>query len=136
MIRPLFPLVMLTAFGLAACSPQPAEQGVAESAGGTSSEAPSVEAANAIAALLGEWPGVEGTYLIITPTPDGYAVEIADLDGPRTFQGRADGDAIVIERDGLPLRIRKGTGEQTGMKWLADSQDCVVVDANEGYCRD
>jgi hypothetical protein len=51
-------------------------------------------------AWLGDWKGVEGTFLRLE-------------------------------------RTRTGTdGDGTGMKWLADREDCLVVTAgSEGFCR-
>ena len=99
----------------------------------TAGSMPAVQAASS---LLGQWNGPEGTYLLIGGASGNYAVTIRNLDGPRTFQGRADGDAIRFERDGKSLTIRPGNGAATGMKWLADKKHCVIVDAGEGYCRD
>ncbi len=86
--------------------------------------------------MAGKWTGPEGTSLNITPAGDGYDIVITNLDGPRTFHGRARGDGIAFDRDGKTLVIRRGSGADTGMKWLADKKTCLVVDANEGYCRD
>lgn len=89
------------------------------------------------AAWTGKWTGVEGTYLSLIPQEDGvYKVEIADLDGPREFTGTAKESGIEFTRNGETHVIRAGTGEETGMKWLADKQNCLVVSAHEGYCRD
>lgn len=60
---------------------------------------------------------------------------IASLDGPTIFTGTLQGDGIHITRDG-GLVIHKGDGEATGMKWLADTHDCFVIAANEGFCKD
>ncbi len=85
---------------------------------------------------VGKWTGVEGTALIITQADTGYTVVIRNLDGPRSFAGNLEADGIHIVRDKLPLVIHKGNGADTGMKWLADKHDCLVVMADEGYCRD
>ena len=43
---------------------------------------------------------------------------------------------IHFERDGKDLTIRPGTGAETGFKWLADKENCLIVVAGqEGYCR-
>ena len=85
----------------------------------------------------GNWTGVEGTYLFLTPQENGtYKIEIADLDGPREFSGQARADGIEFTRNGEAHLIRSGTGEETGMKWLAEKKNCLVVKANEGYCRE
>lgn len=85
---------------------------------------------------LGRWKGVEGTYLEITKTDDRYAIEIKDLDRTNEYQGLAFSDGIAFTRDGKTETIHAGSGEQTGMKWLANKKNCVVIRYGEGYCRD
>lgn len=85
---------------------------------------------------LGRWNGPEGTYLDIAAAPDGsYALEIANLDGPRPLTARAVGDHLEFERDGQAQTLSFTDGPGTGMKWLQDKTDCVVVVVGEGYCR-
>jgi len=84
----------------------------------------------------GEWRGPEGTSLRIDKQEVGYALRITNLDGPREFHGIAADEVIEFERDGAKETIHAGDGAATGMKWLADKQDCLVVRAGEGYCRD
>lgn len=86
-------------------------------------------------AWVGRWQGPEGTYLDITGGPGAYRVTISNLDGPRTFDARAGSDTLVILRDGTTETLRPGNGADTGMKWLADKQDCLIVKPGEGYCR-
>jgi hypothetical protein len=87
-------------------------------------------------AWLGEWKGVEGTSLRLARKGAGYAVTIANLDGPRTFDAAAAGDAVTFTRDGKTEQIRATDGAGTGMKWLADRKDCLVVTVgSEGFCR-
>jgi len=89
--------------------------------------------------LTGRWPGVEGTYLNITKkagTDDKYTIEIANLDGPKTFEGTAKGDTIEFTRNGKSETIKAATGEETGMKYLLEEKNCVVVTkGSEGFCR-
>lgn len=85
---------------------------------------------------LGRWNGPEGTYLEIAGTPDDYRLTIANLDGPRRFVGRAQGERIVFVRDGVVETITATDGDATGMKWLMDKHDCLTVRSGEGYCRD
>lgn len=88
-------------------------------------------------AFLGKWQGPEGTFLEITKADEGYTVTVQNLDGPRTFPATANSAGIItFDRDGKTEAITKGTGAETGMKWLADKTDCVVVKKGEGYCRD
>ncbi|HMM66998.1 MAG TPA: hypothetical protein PKC03_08665 [Dokdonella sp.] len=85
---------------------------------------------------IGRWNGPEGTYLSITRQGEGYLLEIADLDGPRTFAATRAGDHLVFERDGKRESLKATDGRQTGMKWLQDSADCLTIRIGEGYCRD
>lgn len=86
---------------------------------------------------VGKWNGPEGTYLILDLNTEmnGFNVTIANLDGPRTFLGDATNKGIAFERDGVREIIVRGNGEQTGMKWLTDKEECLVIKAGEGYCR-
>jgi len=87
-------------------------------------------------AWLGEWKGVEGTFLRLERKGASYAVTIANLDGPRTFDATAAADAVTFVRDGKTETIRATDGAGTGMKWLAEKTDCLVVTAgSEGFCR-
>ena len=133
---------------LGACSPAPSADSVAASQASetaamsiTAAEAASQAVAEAMTSVdatgyVGKWTGPEGTALTITPVGSQYEVIITNLDGPRTFTGSLEGDGIHITRDATPLVIHKGDGQATGMKWLADKKDCLVVAANEGFCKD
>ena len=88
------------------------------------------------APLLGRWNGPDGTFLLVEGEGGKYVVTIQNLDGPRTFDGKAAGDAISFLRDGKTMTIRPSNGAGTGMKWLAKRKDCVVIEPGEGYCRD
>lgn len=85
---------------------------------------------------LGKWIGPEGTYLQIAGANGRYEITIRNLDGPRTFQGRAVGLQVEFERDGAREVIRATNGAETGMKWLSEKTNCLTVRAGEGYCRD
>jgi len=84
---------------------------------------------------LGQWSGPEGTFLRLTGGSGKYEIVIQNLDGPRNFQGRTDGDRIHFERDGVKESIRATNGADTGMKWLADKTNCLTIKTGEGYCR-
>lgn len=86
--------------------------------------------------FVGRWNGPEGTYAEITALGRGYEVSLQNLDGVRAFKGQVEGNGIRIERDGESLLIVHGNGSDTGMKWLLDKENCIVVKAHEGYCRD
>jgi len=136
-------LALTALLGTAACSQAtPGDEGhdegrPATEAVQTSADAVPVPASVQAAAFSGHWGGVEGTYMTVTPLgTGGFEVVIADLDGPKTYAGDLQADGLHIERDGATLIIRPGDGEATGMKWLGDKTDCLIVAANEGYCRD
>jgi hypothetical protein len=117
------PLLLVLA---AACAPP-----------GRTPPAPTVTTARPRAdAWLGDWKGVEGTFLRLERKGAAYAVTIANLDGPRTFDATAAGDHVTFVRDGKTDTIRATDGAGTGMKWLADRKDCLVVTfGSEGFCR-
>lgn len=85
---------------------------------------------------LGQWNGPEGTFLRLEGGSGRYDITIQDLDGPRSFTGRAVGERIEFERSGQLDTLRATDGQSTGMKWLADKKDCLTVRPGEGYCRD
>jgi hypothetical protein len=85
---------------------------------------------------LGTWNGPEGTFLRLDGGKGTYEITIQNLDGPRSFQGRALGGRIQFERDGIKEAIRATNGAETGMKWLAHKSNCLTVRPGEGYCRD
>lgn len=85
---------------------------------------------------LGKWTGPEGTYLEIAGAAPDYKVTIHDLDAARTFDGVAEKAGIAFVRDDVRETITAGNGEDTGMKWLMDKKNCLVVKSGEGYCRD
>lgn len=86
--------------------------------------------------FVGRWNGPEGTYAEITALGRGYEVSLQNLDGMRSFKGSVEGEGIRINRDGESLLVVHGSGIDTGMKWLMDKRDCIVVKTGEGYCRD
>lgn len=85
---------------------------------------------------LGRWSGPEGAALTVSKDGTGYQLSIESLDGPNTYQGKAVDQHIAFERNGVSETIRAATGAETGMKWLADEKNCLVIRANEGFCRD
>ncbi len=145
--------VLLTVFGLAAfalgactaptevktpASPSPsASASPAMSPAASPSASPAADATNAkVDALVGRWPGAEGTYLNITKNGEKYTVEIANLDGPKTFEGTAKGDLIEFTRNGKTETIKATSGADTGMKGFEKETNCVVVTkGSEGFCK-
>lgn len=92
--------------------------------------------ANKAEATVGKWPGAEGAYLNVTKKGEKYSVEIANLDGPKTFEGSAKGDVIEFTRSGKIETIKHATGDETGMKGFAGKKDCLVVTkGSEGFCK-
>ena len=87
--------------------------GVDTSAGTTASAAQTVPDA-----WLGRWDGVEGTFLNLSRDGSKYTVVIQDLDGPRTFDGVAEGGRVRFVRDGKAEYLVAGDGKASGMKWL------------------
>ncbi len=85
---------------------------------------------------LGKWMGPEGTYLVLSKSADKYVVEIRSLDGPATYEGTSAGDRIELQRNGKTEFIHAGNGHETGMKWLLDKKDCLIIRTGEGFCRD
>ncbi|MFM7349385.1 MAG: hypothetical protein ACKO01_07835, partial [Erythrobacter sp.] len=66
-----------------------------------------------------------------------YDLEMqSDLDTRGSYTGTATAEGIAFERGGEIRVLRKATGAETGLKWLADKQDCLMVVEGEGYCRD
>ncbi|RZJ09257.1 MAG: hypothetical protein EOP39_11930 [Rubrivivax sp.] len=85
---------------------------------------------------VGRWNGPEGTFVDIAGGPGTYRVTVQNLDGPRSFDAKAGIGSLVFQRDGVTEALRAGNGVDTGMKWLANKRDCLVVKVGEGYCRD
>jgi hypothetical protein len=134
-------LSLLIAGALAACSPQTAADHSASSAAESAAVSMASEQAASTAAIdpaafTGKWMGPEGTALTITPQGADYKVTVQNLDGPRDFTGTAADGGIQFIRDGQTFVIRPGSGEETGMKWLADKPNCLIVAPGEGFCRD
>jgi hypothetical protein len=85
---------------------------------------------------LGKWIGPEGTYLILSKNADKCVVEIHSLDGRATYDGISAGDRIEFQRNGRTESIHAGEGHETGMKWLLDKKNCLIIRTGEGFCRD
>lgn len=126
-------LLFVSAFCLAACSP-PAPQ--AETMSVSPTEAKKV--APATDAWIGKWIGVEGNFLDIQAglAPGVYAITEQTLDGPKTFVGEAREMTIEISDGGKLLQIHAGSGDDTGLKYLAGKKDCLIIEPSRGFCRD
>lgn len=101
----------------------------------TSATAPAASADNVADKWLGHWNGPEGTYLVLASRGGQYVVEIKSLDGLAAYEGVAAGDRIQFKRDGRTESIRAGSGKETGMKWLLEKTDCLIINEGEGFCR-
>ncbi|MBO0494602.1 membrane lipoprotein lipid attachment site-containing protein [Pseudomonas sp. Marseille-Q1929] len=91
---------------------------------------------------VGKWIGVEGLHLTIAKDDSigrgHYILTMQyglDADDSGTFKGEAAEDGIAFTRPDGPQLLRAGDGEATGLKWLADKKDCLIVATGEGYCR-
>lgn len=97
---------------------------------------PAAASTSKVDALVGRWPGVEGTYLNVSKKADKYSIEIANLDGAKTYEGTAKGDVIEFTRDGKTETIKSASGADTGMKGFEKETNCVVVTkGKEGFCK-
>jgi hypothetical protein len=85
----------------------------------------------------GRWTGVEGMYLVVTPTtPGNYTLEMQyDLDHKAKYPGRATAEGIAFDRNGKTLTLVPSDGAATGLKYLDGKKDCLTVAPGEGYCR-
>jgi hypothetical protein len=95
------------------------------------------DAAAAGKRYLGRWTGVEGMFLDVTPRAGG-GVTMAmqwDLDHRGTFEGSVTAEGLRFMRGGVAEVAVPGTGDQTGLKWLAGKKECLIVKPGEGYCR-
>lgn len=77
-------------------------------------------------------------FLEIVPAGDGtYALTMqSDLETLGTYPGRDTVDGIAFERGGKELLLRPASGDETGLKYLAGKDNCLMVEDGEGYCRD
>ncbi|ALJ12779.1 hypothetical protein [Sphingopyxis macrogoltabida] len=90
------------------------------------------------ASWAGKWTGVEGMFVTITPgEPGKYKLEMqSDLDTKGTYDGNDSEHGIKFKRGSEELSLRRGNGDETGLKYLAGKKECLIVKDGEGYCRD
>jgi hypothetical protein len=137
MMKKTFMLAAIIAFGTSniACHGDP-QNGPGPSVKSTPATSPTVApAGHKQDAWVGRWIGPEGTYLLLSGRGDRYEVKIQSLDGANTYEGVVAGDGIEFKRDGKVERIRAGSGKETGMKWLLEKTDCLIIKEGEGFCR-
>jgi hypothetical protein len=113
-------------------APQAAPDSAVSPAPPPTSEAP---AAN-LDAWLGKWIGPEGTFLVLSKAEERYQIQIQSLDSLDSYEATPAGDHLELQRNGSTETLRAGTGQDTGMKWLLDKKDCLVIREGEGFCRD
>ncbi|MEJ0024228.1 MAG: hypothetical protein WDN76_13060 [Alphaproteobacteria bacterium] len=122
------------ALALGACSP-PAQTSAIPStapmAGDAKKPAPPTDA------WIGKWIGVEGNFLDIQAglAPGVYAITEQTLDGPKTYVGTGKDMTIKIVDAGKTFAIHAGSGDDTGLKYLAGKTDCLIIESGRGFCR-
>lgn len=129
---PINPLsLFVPALLLVACNkPAPPPPAPAAAQPAAMTQAPGVASA-----WSGRWSGPEATFLDVIQDGPALSVAITNLDGVRRFDAVEVEGGLAFERDGIRETIKAGNGAETGMKWLADKTQCLVVRAGEGYCR-
>jgi hypothetical protein len=86
--------------------------------------------------LVGRWTGEGGAYLNVARKGEKFSIEIANVGGPKTFEGTAKGDTIEFTRNGKTETVKDATGAETGVKGFEKETDCVVVTkGSEGFCK-
>jgi hypothetical protein len=128
-------LVAAMALALAACAP-PAQESAVPSAEPMAS-ADAKKAPPPTDAWIGKWIGVEGNFLDIQAgsAPGVYAITEQTLDGPKTYVGTGKDMTIEIVDSGKTFAIHAGTGDETGLKYLAGKNDCLIIEPSRGFCR-
>jgi hypothetical protein len=97
---------------------------------------PATVGTSKVDSLVGRWTGPETSYLNVSKKGDKFSIEIANLDGPKTYEGTAKGDLIEFSRNGKTETIKATTGPETGMKGFEKETNCVVVTkGSEGFCK-
>lgn len=88
---------------------------------------------------VGRWDGVEGTMLEILPNGDFYDITIYGLDGfIRVMSEKTTNipEIVFYTDDGKKHIIKAGSGEETGMKWLMDETNCLIIPSMKtGFCK-
>lgn len=116
----------------------PSETAPGDAAPGDEAAMDPATAPHRFASWAGKWTGVEGMYVTITTAvPGKYKLEMqSDLDTKGTYEGNDSEHGIKFKRGGEDLSLRRGNGDETGLKYLAGKKECLIVKEGEGYCRD
>ncbi len=92
--------------------------------------------------FAGRWIGPEGMFLDIAADsevgPGHYTIRNRwglDADAEGSFKGSVTGGVLRFTRPDGDQTLTPGNGEATGMKYLLDKSDCLIVRTGEGYCR-
>lgn len=140
---------------MAACKPAPVDETAASNAPANATAdavvndmtaqengaAGNLAGAEATAGWSGRWLGPEGLFLDIAPAKDkapvAFDLRLKDtLDREESYIATLKDGALMFTRDGKVEQIRPGAGPETGFKYLADKQDCLIIQpGKEGYCR-
>jgi hypothetical protein len=138
MIKFRLGLIALISIAMAGCENhnQPASSSSALGSKPTDSNAAANPPNSVTERWMGKWIGPEGTYLVLSRSDQKYVVEIHSLDGSASYDGVAAGDRIEFQRNGKTEFVHAGNGQDTGMKWLMDKQNCLIIQTGEGFCRD
>jgi hypothetical protein len=134
--RPRPGAVLLVSALIAGCTPAADERAAGEPAPAvTQAAAPAIPS---YGEWVGTWTGPEGLFVTIAEAGKGrYTLTMqSDLETRASYTGTATTAGIAFERGGEPRLLRKASGEETGLKWLAEKEDCLMVERGEGYCRD
>jgi hypothetical protein len=132
-----FILFVLMTVAIVGCESRIRPANPSSGASPSSSPNPASSAASNLAdQWLGKWIGPEGTFLVLAKNSNQYVVEIHSLDGAATYEGTVVGDRIEFQRGGKSESIHAGNGQDTGMKWLLDKKNCLIIRTGEGFCRD
>lgn len=131
-------IVSISMLGACKQAEQPPAADTAATAKPTAMPAETLPTVVDVTTWSGKWIGPEGMYAIITPGAGGkVSLEMqSDLDTKGTYEGTATADGISFKRGEDTLLLKKATGEETGLKYLAEKKDCLMVKTGEGYCRD
>jgi hypothetical protein len=131
---------LLAALCAIACTPasESSSETMSPAAPPSAVAAPAAAVPNNPAQWAGKWVGPEGLFVEIGPAAGGtFTLTMqSDLDTRGTYEGKPVEGGIAFERGGQQLLLRPASGDETGLKYLAGKQDCLMVAPGEGYCRD
>lgn len=92
--------------------------------------------------FAGRWIGPEGMFLDIAADPEvgpgHYTIRNRwglDTEMEGAFKGTVEAGVLRFTRPDGDQTLTPGSGEATGMKYLLDKSDCLIVRTGEGYCR-